>query len=291
MPVQRLDCQWPTCLVDRGLLALVGRSGNIFTYCPFHHQWVLRLINEEGQGLMPVTQRENPTSLIDIVNHPFLVWCDVEKCNFQVAAKTYEEGVAIYGVHKCPYIGGETKVRAYVSRNRVDDAWGKLDTAVTELIEGNYPPVTTIVSADDDGGGVNQTEVEHPEKTRLKGVCRGMAELLAIFMEPNFTTADQISAEAKRRYDARKAGDTAYVTPGLAPHTFGKPMDPAQKAANAKRPVPVQERNPAPSPVHKFTEDEVGSIKFAHESGMFTAEQLAKTYKVKVDVINKVLNG
>lgn len=269
MPVQRLDCQWPTCTVDRGLVALVGRSGNIFTYCPFHHQWILRIINEEGQGIMPVTQRENPTSLQDIANHPYLVWCDKDNCVFQVSAKSYEEGVAVYGNHKCPYKGGETKVRAYVSRNRVDDAWGKLDTALIELLEGNY---------------------DDAERTRLRGVCRGMAELLAIFMEPNFTDADQISAEAKRRYDAKKAG-LQHQTPGLEPLKFGTPTSPAQKAVYTKTPGPVQPRNPAPSPVHKFTEDEVGSIKFAHESGMFTAEQLAKTYKVKVEVINKVLAG
>lgn len=285
MPVQQHQCTWPTCFQETTLLCMIGLDGKIHVACPFHHDWILRDMEQTrgAKAAMPVAERKNPTGLVDIAKHPFHAFCDKEKCYYSVSTKTYEEGVAQLTQHACPYIGGPTKIGLLVSRTQLVQAWEKLDSAVAELIEGKYPPIPTDESEDADFR-------ENPEKTRLVGVCRGIAEMLAIFMQPHFDHPDQISAEAKRRYTAKKNGED-YTTPGLEPHHFAQPRSPEYKAANNKGATPVQPRNPAPSPVHKFTEDEVGSIKFAHESGMFTVEQLAKTYKVKVEVINKVLAG
>lgn len=229
---------------------------------------------------MPVVERVNPTNLPDITKHPFAVTCAVTGCYYSVAAKSNEEGVALLRVHACPYIGGPTTLGWTVTLTTLEKCWIKLDAVMVELMEGHYPPIPTDESEDADFR-------ENPERTRLKGVCRGMAEVLAEFMGPHFRTADEIAGEAKRRYDAKKAGED-YETAGLGQLRYQPP--PGDNKYAPKAPA-TQSRNPAPSPVHKFTEDEVGSIKFAHESGMFTIDQLAKTYKVKVDVIQKVLAG
>lgn len=217
---------------------------------------------------MPVTERT--PRLPDITKYPFVVTCEKKNCYYSVATKTYEEGVSKYQTHTCPYIGGITHFGWTVTLTTLEKCWIKLDSTMTELMEGKY-------------------ENDPDEKIRLKGVCRGMAEVLAEFMGPHFRTPDEIAGEAKRRYDAKKAGED-YETPGLGQLRYQAPSGDNKYAVTAKSNGGIQ-RNPAPSPVHKFTEDEVGSIKFAHESGMFTVDQLAKTYKVKADVINKVLAG
>lgn len=237
---------------------------------------------------MPVSERRAPTGpFSNVAEYPFAVWCDINPdCNFRVVEKTYEAGVKALTVHQCPYRGGSTKIGILVSLSQLIEAWEKLDSAVIELIEGNYPPEVRLDARD------NPEEFENPEKIRLKGICRGQAEVIALFMGTNFPDADAVSAEAARRYNAKKAGEE-YYTPGLEPRPIAKPRTVEYKdGVNKSGGKPVtQPRNSAPSPVHKFTEEEVGSIKFAHESGMFTLEQLAKTYKVKVEVISKVLNG
>lgn len=237
---------------------------------------------------MPVSERTKPTGpFSNVAEYPFAVWCDANPdCNFRVVEKTYEAGVAALTVHKCPYTGGRTKIGILVSLSQLIEAWEKLDSAVVELMEGSYPPEIRYDAAD------RPEEFENEDKVRLKGVCRGMAELIALFMGTEFPDADAVSAEAAKRYKAKKEG-VEHLTPGLEPRSIATPRTVDYKDGVNKgggKPV-TQPRNPAPSPVHKFTEEEVGSIKFAHESGMFTVEQLAKTYKVKVDAIKKVLES
>ena len=224
---------------------------------------------------MPVELRDNPSSLVDITRYPYKVHCIERNCNYSVAAKSYEAGVAKYTSHTCPYIGGPTSIGWSVTLTTLEKCWIKLDAVMVELMEGNYPPM-----------GQDASSPENPERVRLKGVCRGMAELLAEFMGPHFRTTDEIAGEAKRRYDAKKAGEP-YETVGLGHLRLQGPP-----GENKYAPKPVTAPRAAPfTKAATFTDEECESIKFAAESGMFTNEQLAKTYKVKVEIIEAVLRG
>lgn len=202
---------------------------------------------------MPVTERENPSGLADAAKYPYLVRCDQPECWYFVSARTEEEGKQVLESHTCPHRGGPTKVSLYVSKTVLKEAWLKLDVAVAELIEGNY-----------------STE----EKDRMKGVCRGMAEVLALFMKPYFDTADEISAEASKRYKAKKANEE-YETPGLEIPKLSAPA--GRTGVTVKKAL-----------THNLNEKEVTAIKLAINSSMFTAEELARTYGVSAEVIKAV---
>ena len=135
-----------------------------------------------------------------------------------------------------------------MSRTLLEEAWIKLDACVAELSETHYDP---------------------EEKARMKGVCRGMAEVLALFMKPHFTTADEIAGEAVKRYKAKKNGEHDYETPGIGGRRFTPP--PGTSAA-PRAVVP-------PKPKHKLGDKETQAIKFAMQSGMFKAADLAKSLR------------
>jgi hypothetical protein len=166
-----------------------------------------------------------------------------------------------------------------LSRTILEEGWLKLDACVIEMFEGNYPPITALDARD------HEYEIaENPEKLRLKGVCRGMAEILALFMSPHFTDGDAVTAEAVKRYKAKKAGED-YETPGLGGLRFAPP--PGTPAASKPQASAPRASTPA-KPKHKLGEQEITAIRFAMESGMFKATDLAKTYGVSEAVINEV---
>lgn len=267
MTVQKWYCTWPSCFQETALLPMAGLDGCIHFACPFHHDWILRDMEQHRGALvhMPVEERKNPNMSVDIVKHPWSAFCNEEKCYYVVAAKTYEEGVALLTNHDCPYTGGPTRIGLMMSRTKLDEAWLKLDVAVVELIEGNLAP---------------------EEKTRLVGVCRGMAELLAIFMQPHFDHPDQISAEAKKRYEAKKAGQDDYETPGLGGVRFAQPRTREWKEGINKSATPAQTKV---NPADKFKPEEVKAIKAALDMGMMNEEELAKMYKVGVALIKQIV--
>lgn len=223
---------------------------------------------------MPVTERKEAINPKHLQEYPYQVWCDQEGCIFRIVEKTEEAGLRALSFHKCPYKGGETRISPYVSMNAVIESWDKLDAAVIELLEGNWPDQA-------DGS-------PHPERIRLKGVCRGMAELLALYMKPHFETADQISAEAAKRYKARKAGEE-YTTPGLTPQTFGQPRTREWKEGINKSSTPAKSAPTKIAVTDRFKPTELAAIKAAHEMGMMNVTELAKMYKVTEDVIQEVI--
>jgi hypothetical protein len=84
----------------------------------------------------------------------------------------------------------------------IEQAWTQLDTEVDEIMA-----LTTKV-----GRGEHDFEYD---LAFAKAAARGKAEILALLTTPFFTTADEISAEAGRRYQARQAGVDPQ-TPGIS---------------------------------------------------------------------------
>lgn len=217
---------------------------------------------------MAITRREG--DLPEVKARPWRVECDHPQCVYLVSAASSVEATQRLETHPCPHLGGPTTLGYSVTLSILEKCWIKLDAVLVELKEGNY-----------DG--------QPDEKVRLRGVCRGMAEVIAEFMHPHFTDADAVAAEAGRRYEAKLKGEP-YETLGLGHLKYAGPrMD---ERNPGRFPVSADRMPPKPDkPAHNFTEEEVGSIKFAHESGMFTVEQLAKTYKVKSEVIELVIKS
>lgn len=236
---------------------------------------------------MPVTERENPPHLKELFRkedgkYPWLVFCEEPNCWYRHAAKSQEEGQASLDKHPCPYA---TPARGLlVSLTTVAKCWEKYDAAITELMEGNYPPLLTGESEDADFR-------ENPEKTRLKGVCRGMAELLAELMTPHFKTPDEIVGEGVRRYKAKKAGEDNYETPGLGGLAFAKQRSMEWKDGHqsSATPKPKAPRAAPVSQAAKFKPEELKAIKAAKEMGMMNEAELAKMYKVNVSVIEEII--
>lgn len=138
--------------------------------------------------------------------------------------------------------------------------------------------------------------------------ARAIAECVAIFMVPFFTTADEVAKEALKRYKAKQAGEE-YETPGIGARKYERPgleskydgwykspdggftSDAAQAGlpANKKRGGGVQTVMPLKIEDIKLTEKEQEAIRYMHGSGMFPFEVLATTYGVDVKIIKFIV--
>lgn len=144
------------------------------------------------------------------------------------------------------------------------ETWKKLDQATAEIMEP---------------GDAIQL---HEQRMMGKAKARAIAEILAIMMPPFFETADDIVREAVQRF--KNKDNPEYETPGLGVESLAK-YDPMPYANTA----PVKSTPPAPAKVEiRLGEKEQAGIKMALESGMFTAQQLAKSYGVSVAVIEAI---
>lgn len=164
--------------------------------------------------------------------------------------------------------GGERKTVLEVAGHAtvLERLWAELDTTMDSLMN-----VASVPNADG-----RQVEL-------IRTKARTQAETLAMLMSPFFNTADEIAREAKKRYDARKKGDTAYVTPGIAGEEYVPPQpsissrttadksDKAPKSGQAARAARGRTGKKLPS-------EALPTIKQAITSGMFTLEQIAKSY-------------
>lgn len=95
----------------------------------------------------------------------------------------------------------------------VEQAWAQLDAQVDEIMT-----LAPQVEAEKDiyGAGLDYGAGQRRAALDVaKARARGKAEILALFMAPHFTTADEISQEAGNRYQARQTGNTTYTTKGL----------------------------------------------------------------------------
>lgn len=118
---------------------------------------------------------------------------------------------------------------------------------------------------------------------KCKQQARGIAETLAILMDPFITDPDEVARHAGKRWKARQTGER-YEVPGLADAIW----DPTKNWDGTDRVLPsIGKRKPAPAPrvVKALTDSETAAIKQALATGMFTSEQLAGVYKVSVEQI------
>ena len=183
----------------------------------------------------------------------YLFACPEPNCYRHLTFKTLEEAEAEQSDHGCPNVGGPTKVSWSVTRTLVEQLWDKLDVEYELIVEKKAVYIDTT-----------------------KGRARAFAEAIAIFMPPFFSTADEVIREAGSRYRAKKDGEQ-YDTPGLGSRRYEGAVrnDKPRATASTARPTSAS----------AVPEDTRKAIKFALQSGMFTKEQLAKTYKLSVDVV------
>jgi hypothetical protein len=116
------------------------------------------------------------------------------------------------------------------------------------------------------------------EREAQKITARAYADAIDLIMGGG---ADWVSAEAKRRYDARMRGDTAYETPGLAEEVYVPPT-PAPRASAGRTTTPRRTgKHLDPALVPQLTE--------AIKSGMFTVDQIASSYGLSPDELKEQL--
>lgn len=114
--------------------------------------------------------------------------------------------------------------------------------------------------------------------------ARAIAEVLAMFMVPHFSTPEDIAREAQRRHLARVDGDTEYETPGLGSRRYEPPAaaileraDEARRSAKTKTRVPRTPRTPQPSG-KRIPDQAVETSKQGISTGMFTPAQIGQMY-------------
>jgi len=119
--------------------------------------------------------------------------------------------------------------------------------------------------------------VPDEEILTTRGQARGIAQCLALFMQPHFSTADDVVREAVKRYKAKQEG-TDYETPGLGSRSLESPplfIAPRRTGTATKKAA-----NPSVSDADKAS--------ILKAKGVFPADDLAKIYKVSVEVINQI---
>lgn len=203
----------------------------------------------------------------DGIKHPWLFRCPKPNCYYAVSAASQEEAVRHESDHKCPYQGGVTHVGWGVTVTLVEDMWHKADAAYLRITE---------------------EDISEVELAQRKGTVRGMCEMIAIFMVPHFKTGNEVGRELMKRAAAHQAGED-YETPGLGGRRYEPPPGESKYLQDRKTPA-VTEVAP-PKQKTKLTPDEIASIKFALDSGMFTKEQIAKTYNISVAAVQLLISS
>lgn len=197
--------------------------------------------------------------------HPWVFRCPKPNCYYAVSAQSEEEARTQEREHQCPYQGGVTHFGWGVTVTLVEDMWHKADAAYLRITEEN-------LSAE--------------ELAKRKGVVRGMCDMIAIFMVPHFKTADEVGRELLKRAAAHQAGEE-YETPGLGGRRYEPPPGENKYLQNRSTPAVKESTPPSKS---KLSEADTESIKFAFESGMFTKEQISKTYGVSVATVEQLVS-
>lgn len=203
--------------------------------------------------------------------------CDKPHCNWRRLIKPEElEHEKVN--HRCPNQCGETKVSWSVTKTLVQQVWDKLDAAIEGIHEDKVSP--------------------EYHKHRARAFC----EVLAIFMVPHFTTADEVGQEAMRRYRAKQEGDLTYETAGLGSRRYETPADARRRPVDATGAgAATQARGrgsraaagaPRKAPIRLSEADQMG-IKNAH-AGMpdiFTVAVLAKQYGTTETEVRAILSS
>lgn len=237
---------------------------------------------------MTIVMRE-PTSR-GFERSPYRFRCDQPFCEMEVTAKSEADAQHVKDIHTCPHLGGPTKIGWTVTKTLVAQMWEKLDLEV-DIIKSI---------------GANPAELEALKLSQTR--ARAYSDCIALFMQPFFSTPDEVARESTKRWRARKAGEK-YETPGMGHRRYehaaayesaaaewyttpdgGYSGDPTRAGAPAKGRSARAPRDTAAS--RKLP---VGvSTKTASEVKLFSAsfshEQLATTYGMSVEDIKTILN-
>jgi hypothetical protein len=197
-------------------------------------------------------------------DNPHLVECNRnDMCMFRLTFKTYEEAKRWDDPkqHGCPR-RGPTGFGASVTQTLLEQAWGILDQHM---------------------GIVQSIDKDHPERVIWMARCRGVAEVLALFMPPHFRTADEIAREAMKRWQAAQNGEPRR-TAGLGDLKYTFPDDPKYKrplaqAAYKKAKAEAGQENVDP----KTREDILVGKAF------MTPQQLAEAFNLNIKTVEHIL--
>jgi hypothetical protein len=152
-----------------------------------------------------------------------------------------------------------------------------------------------VILAPTEGPGDNAIQAQRREQARYE--ARGVAETLAVLMNPFMETADDVVRHAVKKYK-----EPDHEVPGLAEHLWdpSKNYDGSERVKVASpRSKPVARPKAAPRPAsqnvdnHSTKEpspEEVDGIKFALDSGMFSKEQVCTTFGISMATLNRVMS-
>ena len=140
---------------------------------------------------------------------PYVCDCTAEWCYYTVACKTIDEAWWQFISHLCPRRGDVMNAGPSI----IIRAWEQLDEQVAEIYQ-MAPKVEELrASNTPDLTGILDRAIA------AKARARGKAEIQALLMAPYYQTADEISAEAMRRYNAGQSSQphrTLGIDPRLA---------------------------------------------------------------------------
>lgn len=128
---------------------------------------------------------------------------------------------------------------------------------------------------------IKDPNAERDTVLKAKVRARTLAEVLAMFMVPHFSTPDEIASEAMRRWQARESGDNEYETVGLGLRKYEPPPSSPNKYEEQVEGKKSTKKKSAPkSTGHRIPEAAVATSKQAIEMQMFTVAQIAKSYSM-----------
>lgn len=207
--------------------------------------------------------------------YPWLVRCPAPMCFYNVSAKSEKDAERVFAEHQektCPWYGGGSTTFGWsiMSEGFISKIWKMLDDQVDIIKDPNQIP-------------------EHREAAGK--TARGIAMSLSVLMPPFFHNADDIVRESIKRWNARQAGDDTYQTNGVGHLAWKKAMTDQEIASHTgQAKTPVIKDKPAVAQVN-LGEREQLAIRTAADSGLFTPEQIAATYKVDVAIVTAIIEA
>jgi len=221
------------------------------------------------------------TSSPDMKKHPWRFNCPAPLCFYHGGYADEAMARKVQETHPCPWFGGGTTTLSWgiMSDMFLAPIWKKLDDAVDELMRIK-----------------SRTHDYDPDMRQQEGLCRGLAESLAVLMPPFFSTGDEIAQEAMVRYEKRQAGED-YETPGIGRLRYSVPpaaelLTPSgipHAAVVGTKSAP--EYHPA-NAVKNFglSDETVAAIMSGHRAG-FPDKMLALAHAVDEKIISRVIKA
>lgn len=206
--------------------------------------------------------KEN-TGQDDVEEYPFLVECHKDKnCFFRVTAETYARAKELDATHPCPS-GADITYGASMTQSILQKAWAELDELTAKL---------------------KSSEKTDPQYEYYKGRAMGVATVLALFMPPHFTTTEEISREALKRWQAATADPPVeHETPGLGALRYTFPSDQKYKTAEARAAEAKQRQVKGTETVDEETRTAIKRV-----YGVFEAHQVADLYKLSIKTVERI---